>query len=95
MTTIEHVKSNAVSYLVAVVILPLAGGGLVAYLDARHEPIGTSLKAELRGAKRAKRELENYESYSPSEQYSPARQATIRELEDEIAEIEMELRGLE
>ena len=61
-----------------IAILMLAG--FYAIMDARHEPRGAIIKSELREVRREIRSLEHYEELAPSEQYSPARKAQIREL---------------
>lgn len=82
----QHLKENAVAYL-CTGLLSFSGVGVVAYLDARHEPAGSIVKSELRGVRREIRKLEGYERLAPNSEYSSSRQAEIAALKDEEKEL--------
>lgn len=74
-------------------ILALAGWLLFGYvMDERHEARGTAsdVAKELKMStiRREIREKEAYEDSDPNSKYSPARQMLIRELKDDLAELE-------
>ena len=76
-------------------ILALAGWLLFGYvMDERHEAKGTSeqVARELKMSeiRRELREKEAYEDTDPGSKYSPARQMLIRELKDDLAELEQQ-----
>ena len=88
---IEHIKSHVIGYVILSLVLPAAGLGFLAYMDARHEARGESKRIELRQIRREKRRLESYQRLAPNSEYSAARVAEIDALEDEIQEIAEEL----
>jgi len=91
---IEHVKKNILSYLIPL-SFTVCWIAFLAVMDARHEAKGTAkevtLESELRNVRRDKRSLRNYLEQAPSETYDGARQATLRELEDEEKELKENL----
>lgn len=91
MSLATHLKENIAIYLVTAVLIPTAWAGFMAIMDQRHEPVGSSIKSELRQVRSKTRELENYERFAPSDTYGPARQATIAELKQIEKELEEEL----
>ncbi len=92
--TLNHIKANAIGYLIPV-LAGAVGLGFLAIMDARHEPRGSaeeaSLTTELRAIKREKRKLENYLELSPNSEYTASRKKEIADLEDEADEINRQL----
>ncbi len=88
---LEHVKTNAINYILLTVLAPLVLGGFFALMDARHDAIGSSVKSELRSVKRALRQQKSLQTMAPSETYGPYREVEIFALEDEVSELEQEL----
>ena len=88
---IDHVRQHIIGYVLLSILLPAAGLGAVAYVDARHEAKGETKRIELRQIRREKRRLESYQRLAPNSEYSAARDAEIEALDDEIDEIVEEL----
>ena len=87
---IEHLKRNVLAYMVPL-CFTICWIAFLAVMDARHEAKGiaaeVTIESELRTVRRDKRALRNYLDQAPSETYDAARQATLRELEDEEKEL--------
>ena len=94
---IEHIKKNVVGYLIPL-CFTVCWIAFLAVMDARHEAKGiaaeVTIESELRTVRRDKRSLKNYIDQAPSETYDAARQATLRELEDEEKELQESLTKL-
>ena len=88
MSIKERLVDKAEIYIVSVVLAPLALAGFYALMDARHEPRGAVAEVEIRELTREKRKLETYLELSPRSEYTLSRRAEIRNLTDEIKELE-------
>lgn len=77
--------------IVAPITLSLALGGIYALLDARHEPAGAVLKADLRKIDREILDVEDLQQLAPSDLYSASRENKLRRLKVERQKIRDEL----
>ena len=77
--------------VVAPIIMSLALGGIYAILDARHEPAGAVLKADLRQVERDILDVQDLQRSAPSDLYSTSRENKLRRLKAERREIRDEL----
>lgn len=93
----NHVKEHFWGYAIPL-FFTVAWIAFLAVMDGRHDAKGTAaetmVRSELRAVRREQRQLTNYLEQASSEQYDPARRATLRELEDEEEELEESLEAL-
>ncbi len=88
----DRVKDKAEIYILSSVVFPLVGVGFFAVMDDRHEGSGEVKRGEIRTLQREITQLENYLELAPKSEYTASRKQTIRNLEDEIKELERDLK---
>jgi hypothetical protein len=88
---LDRIKEHAEIYFVSAVLFPLAGLGFFALMHQRHEGKGAVVKSEIRALKRERETNQERLDLAPNSEYTASRQAAIRRINDEIAELEQEL----